>query len=366
MSSVAISVESIEVCHAQKTILQVPHLSVEKGEILALLGPNGAGKSTLLQVLGLLQKPTHGQVFFEGQEVTGSSNLVALRRRLALAFQEPLLFRGSVFDNVGLGLRLRGVAKSEIKQRAELWLAKLKISHLADRSIAKLSLGEAQRVNLARSLVLDPEVFLLDEPFASLDPPTQASMVEEFQNILAETKTTTIFVTHNRTEALMLSDRLAVMIDGRIMQLDTPGNVFSHPANEDVAGFLGVGTMAEGRVLSAADGFSRVAVAQHQIAVAGTFAPEEELLFCLRPEDITLLLPEDRADLRLDDNVINGTITRVTPLETQFKVVVDCSFPITVLVSKQTFIDLSLAKGKQVLLVFKPSTVHVIPRCRTA
>ena len=107
-------------------------------------------------------------------------------------------------------------------------------------------------------------------------------------------------------------------------------------------------------------------MAHHQIAVTGTYAPEEELLFCLRPEDITLLLPEDRADLRSDDNVINGTITRVTLLETQFKVVVDCSFPITVLVSKQTFIDLSLAKGKQVLLVFKPSTVHVIPRCRTA
>ena len=145
-----------------------------KGEILSVIGPNGAGKSTLLQVMGLLRRPSEGQVFFDGQEVTNSSDLVALRRRMALVLQEPLLFRGAVFDNVALGLRLRGVPRSETKKRAELWLAKLNITHLASQSVSKLSAGEAQRVNLARSLVLNPEVFLLDEPFASLDPPMQA------------------------------------------------------------------------------------------------------------------------------------------------------------------------------------------------
>lgn len=366
MKPAAISVESLEVRYAQEIILQIPHLAVEKGEVLALIGPNGAGKSTLLQVLGLLHRPSRGHVFIEGQEVTSSSDLVALRRRLALVFQEPLLFRGTVFDNVALGLRLRGVPKSEIKQRTELWLSKLKISHLAYQSVAKLSVGEAQRVNLARSLVLTPQVFLLDEPFASLDPPTQASMIEEFQNILAETKTTIIFVTQNRTEALMLSDRLAVVIDGRIAQLDSAEKVFSHPANTDVAAFLGVETIAEGRVLWSANGFSRVAMAQHQIMVGGTYAPEEEVLLCLRPEDITLLSADDRPDQNWDANIIGGTIMRVTPLETQFKVVVDCSFPMTVLLSKKAFIDLSPARGKNVLLVFKPRAVHVISKRRTA
>jgi len=362
MEPCAIRVESLQVRYGQRTVLQLPQLSIERGEILVLIGPNGAGKSTLLQVLGMLQKPSQGRVFFEGKEVTASSDLVALRRRLAFVFQEPLLFRGTVLDNVTLGLRLRGASRNEIKRRAELWLGKLKISHLAHQSVDSLSGGEAQRVNLARSLVLDPEVFFLDEPFVSLDPPTQALMVEEFQSILAETKTTVIFVTQNRAEALMLGDRLAVIINGRLTQLDTPKNVFSHPASEEVAAFLGIETIAEGRVLSSSNGLSTVLIGRHQILVAGAHSSEEELLLCVRPEDITLSLPEDGTDVSSDTNVIPGTISRVTPLETQFKVTVDCSLPITVLVSKQAFLDLSLAKGRQVRLAFKPGAVHVLPR----
>jgi tungstate transport system ATP-binding protein len=354
-------VEALEVRYGPRLVLQQPRLSIERGEILVLIGPNGAGKSTLLQVLGMLQKPSQGRLFYEEKEVTGASDLVALRRRIAFVFQEPLLFRGTVLDNVKLGLRLRGGPKREIGRRAELWLAKLKISHLAQQSIGGLSGGEAQRVNLARSLILDPEVFLLDEPFVSLDPPTQAAMLEELQSILAETKTTVIFVTHNRAEALMLGHRLAVMIDGRIAQLDTPKKVFSHPANEQVAAFLGVETIAEGRVLSSANGLSTVAVGGHRIKVAGSRPSNHAILLCLRPEDIKLSLPCDRADIASGDNVIAGRITRVTPLETQFKIFVDCSLPVTVLVSKQAFMDFSLAKGKEVLLTFPPGAVHVLP-----
>ena len=362
MTQAAMRIESLQVTHGARTVLDLAHLEVEREKVLALIGPNGAGKSTLLQVLGFLQRPTQGRVFFEGQEVTASTPMVPLRRRLALVFQEPLLFHGTVSDNVALGLRLRGVSRAEIRRRTEIWLSKLHITHLADRSVVKLSVGEAQRVNLARSLALDPEVFLLDEPFASLDPPTQASMVEEFQNILAETKTTTVLVTHNRTEALMLGDRMGVLMDGRIAQLDRPQNVFAHPANESVAAFLGVETMVRGRVLTAAAGKSKVDMGGHQIVVAGSYSPGEGLLFCLRSDEIVLLGKGAEADSGSFSNVIRGTVSRVTPLENQFKVVVDCSSSITVLVSRQAFIDLSLVKGKQVHLAFKPEAVHVISR----
>ncbi len=362
MTPTAITIESVAMHYGQRTVLRIAHLSIDKGEILAVIGPNGAGKSTLLQILGLLQRPSEGRLSFDGQEVTGSSDLVALRRRMALVFQEPLLFRGAVYENVALGLRLRGVSGNEIRRRVELWLAKLNISHLAGQATSRLSGGEAQRVNLARSLVLNPEVFLLDEPFASLDPPTQASIVEEFQNILAETKTTTVLVTQNRAEALMLGHRLAVVIHGQIRQLDRPEKVFSHPASEEVASFLGVETIIEGRVLSSTDGLSKVAMGDHQVAVAGTYSPGEKPLFCLRSEDVSLLLPHDSTGRAADANMLKGRITRVTPLETQFKVTVDCSFPVTVLVSKQAFIDSPLAKGKEVLLTFKPGAVHVIPK----
>lgn len=364
MSHSAVRIESVVLRRGQRTVLQIPHLAVEKGQILSVIGPNGAGKSTLLQVMGLLRRPSEGRIFFDGREVPNSSDLVALRRRMALVFQEPLLFRGAVSDNVALGLRLRKVRRSEIKQRVELWLAKLNISHLASQSVSKLSVGEAQRVNLARSLVLDPELFLLDEPFASLDPPMQALMTEQLQTILTETKTTTVFVTQNRAEALMLSNRLAVMIEGKIAQLDRPENVFSHPANEVVAAFLGIETIGKGRVLSSADGLSTVAMGDHPVMVAGTYFAGEQFTFCVRPEDITILLPSQSPAHGSEVNVLRGTIERVTPLETQFKVFVDCGFPVTVLVSKQAFIDLSLAKGKQVLVAFKPSAVHVIPKSR--
>ena len=361
MKPVAMSLEDIEVRHADKTILRVPHLSVEKGEVLTLIGPNGAGKSTLLQVLGLLQTPSRGNVYFGGERVTGSSDLVALRRRLALIFQEPLLFRGTVLENVTLGLRLRKIPQKEIRERAELWLAKLNIAHLAKRSVVKLSVGEAQRVNLARSMVLNPEVFLLDEPFASLDPPAHDSMVEELQNILGETKTTVIFATHNRTEAQIFGDRLAVMVDGQIVQIASPGRVFSHPANRDVANFLGFGTIAGGRVLNSTNGTSNVAIADHQITVDGKYSPGEELLLYISPEDITVLLPESSSNLTAETNVIGGTVSTVTPMETQFKIIVDCGFAVTVLLSKRSFVDLSLAKGKKVLLALEPGSVHIIP-----
>ncbi len=360
MMPAAMSLEDVEIRHADKTILRVPRLSVEKGEVLTLVGPNGAGKSTLLQVLGLLQTPSQGHVIIGGERVTGSSDLVALRRRLSLIFQEPLLFRGTVLENVTLGLRLRKIPQNEIRERAELWLAKLNIEHLAKRSVVKLSVGEAQRVNLARSMVLNPEVFLLDEPLASLDPPSHASMVEELQEILRETKTTAVFATHNRAEAQSFGDRLAVMVDGQIVQIAPPEVVFSHPANRDVANLLGLGTVASGRVLYATHGTSNVAIADHQIIVYGTYTTGEELSLFFPPDEVSVLLPDSSGAIRSEVGFIEGTVTNVTPVESQFKIIVDCGFFVTVLLSKRSLVDLSLTKGKQVLLEFKPDAVHVM------
>jgi len=356
----AISVESLQIAHGRSTIIRIPHFAVAEGEVLTVIGPNGAGKSTLLQVLGLLREPSDGRVFFKGEPVTRASDRVALRRRMALVFQEPLLFRGSVYDNVALGLRFRGVPNREIAARTDWWLRKLKLTRLVRQPVTQLSVGEAQRVNLARSLVLDPEVFLLDEPFASLDPPTQAEMVAELQSILSETTTTTVLVTHNRNEALMLGDRLAVMMNGQIVQTGTPQTVFSHPATEQTAEFLSVETLLSGTVSSVGHGFSRVALACGEILIGGTYGVEDELLICLRPEDISILSPHSRVDSASRRNVLSGTITAVTPLETQVKVVVDCGSPVAVLVSKQVFMDLSPVRGMPVLVTFLPEVVHAI------
>ncbi|MCW5852345.1 MAG: ABC transporter ATP-binding protein, partial [Anaerolineae bacterium] len=225
-------VEDLVVRRGTRTVLQVPLLDVKRGESLAVIGPNGAGKSTLLLALALLVPPSQGRVWFEGEPVTRATDLTRLRRRMAVVFQEPLLVDQSVFDNVALGLRLHGLRGAEVEQRVKTWLDRLGIAHLARRSARGLSGGEAQRTSLARAFALQPDLLLLDEPFAALDAPTRAGLVDQVGGIVRDMGLTTVVVTHDRDEALTLGDRLAVLINGRLAQVGPPDEVFSAPADE--------------------------------------------------------------------------------------------------------------------------------------
>ena len=221
-------------------ILDVPALDVRAGEILAVIGPNGAGKSTLLRVMGLLETPEAGTVRVGGETVLPGRAL-ALRRRMASAFQEPLLTDASVLDNVALGLRFRRVAAAEQRARSFRWLERFGIASLAARQARTLSGGEAQRTALARALVLEPDLLLLDEPFSSLDQPTREDLLGELGRILREDARTTVLVTHDRGEALALSDRVAVLMDGCVRQLDETARVFRAPVSDAVARFVRAG-----------------------------------------------------------------------------------------------------------------------------
>jgi tungstate transport system ATP-binding protein len=201
-----------------RTVLRIDHLEIARGEVLAVLGPNGAGKTTLLLVLARLLKPRRGSMSFRSEAGPLESDL-AYRRRLSVLMQEALLLDRSVFDNVAIGLRFRRLPESEVRKQAELWLEKLGIAHLRDRPGLKLSGGEAQRVGLARAFVLSPELLLLDEPFASLDAAARQVLLEELKNLLAETRTTTVFITHDPTEVQQLATRLVLLEDGRLIDL---------------------------------------------------------------------------------------------------------------------------------------------------
>jgi len=198
-----------------REILNVGQFALQEGEILSFVGPNGAGKSTLLQVLALLQQPTNGVVLFRGQTVTKKNDL-GFRRRMAVVFQESLLLNTTVFNNVAQGLLFRGITGSEIRPRVNFWLDRLGVSRLAQRMPGFLSGGEAQRVNIARAMVLNPEVLFLDEPFTSLDYPTRTLLLKDMGNILRESGTTTLFVTHDYTEIPYLTDNAIVMREGMI------------------------------------------------------------------------------------------------------------------------------------------------------
>ncbi len=233
---VLIAVEGLRIKRGRKEALFVDSLKIKRGEVLAVVGPNGAGKSTLLMALAKLLKPDAGQIFFEGKEAENTSD-TAYRRRIAMVMQDPLLFDRSVFENVAAGLQFRGIPKTEIREKVPFWLDRLGVGHLADRRGGELSGGEAQRVSLARALVLGPELLLLDEPFSALDPPTRAALLADLGSLLPETKTTTLLVTHDLQEAGKLGTRIAVIIGNRLRQVGNLAEIAAHPADEDVAQF---------------------------------------------------------------------------------------------------------------------------------
>ena len=271
--------------HATGFTLEVPALDVLAGEVLAVIGPNGSGKSTLLRLLGLLERPQAGQVLVGGRPVDARDALPE-RRRMATVFQEPLLADTSVAANVALGLRFRGVAGAEVERRVSRWLARLGVGALAARAARTLSGGEAQRVALARALVLEPEVLLLDEPFASLDQPSRTALIGDLGAILREDRITTVIVTHHRGEAQALADRVAVLLGGRLCQLDETARVFQAPASEDVARFVGVETIVTGRVLGREAGVTRVEVAGRILEVAAPVDTGVWVRVAIRPEDV--------------------------------------------------------------------------------
>ncbi len=232
-----VDIRDLLVLRGDHPALQLDHLRISLGEVLAIVGPNGAGKSTLLLTLARLLKPKRGEILFNNQPVSAGSD-TAYRRRIALVMQDPLLFDTSVFENVASGLKFRGLPGSEIQQKVPLWLERLGVAHLSKRRAGQLSGGEAQRVSLARALVLEPELLLLDEPFSALDPPTRSRILDDLKQLLAEVHTTTVFVTHDLPEAKLLAGRMAVIIGNRLRQVGRSESVFAHPADNDVAQFL--------------------------------------------------------------------------------------------------------------------------------
>ncbi len=232
-----LEIRDLLVCRETRPVVEVDHLAVDQGNVLAVVGPNGAGKTSLLLAVAHLIKPERGYILFNGEEIPAKKEL-QYRRRIALVLQEPLLVSQTVHQNAALGLHFRGFPKEEIARRVDHWLERLGIAHLRDRRADKLSGGEAQRVSLARAFVLQPELLLLDEPFSALDNPTRRGLLDELRSILAETATTTLMITHNLQEATQVSHHLAVIIGGKLRQTGTPEDLLNSPVSDEVAAFL--------------------------------------------------------------------------------------------------------------------------------
>jgi len=363
-----LELRDVAVRYDGQTVLDVPHLVVSRGETLTLLGENGSGKTTLLRVLGLLMKPRRGQVFFHGQEVDFGStkDLLGLRRRVAGVMQEPLLCRMTVRQNVGLGLRFRGLPGEEINRRVGDWLSTMSILHLGDRPAGKLSGGEARRTSLARAMVLDPEVLFLDEPFAALDAPTRQSLMREFKQVLAQAGMTTVFATHDRGEAVGLEGRIGVLVEGLLAQVGTVEDVFSRPERPDVARFVGIETMIPGRVVGVSGGVTEVDCNGTRLFSDRIRHAGEHVHVAIRPEEIRLhrfsVQPEGDSFDGGAHNVLSGRIVDAAPSETHYRVEVDVGFPLVAVVSRARFRTLEFEEGSPVRASFSPQAAHLILR----
>jgi len=352
----------LRVVYGRQEVLNVPLAEVREGEVLAIIGPNGAGKSTLLRVLGLLEATTEGTVLYRGQLTSRSGRQgLSIRRRFASVFQEPLLCDTTVWANVALGLRLRGRPTAEVDAAVRIWLERLGISHLADRKSQNLSGGEAQRTSLARAFAIEPEVLLLDEPFSALDPPTRAEFLSLLQELLRQAGCTTIFVTHDREEALQLGDRIAVIIDGHISQVGRPVEVFGRPATEEVARFVGVETVLPAVVAAASDGLLRLRVGDAELIALGERAVGTDVLVSIRAEDVILVRePDGTSGTVSARNHLRGLVVAIEPAGPLQRVRIDCGFPLVAAVTRPALDELALVPGAPVAAIVKAPAVHVI------
>ncbi|MCB2130252.1 MAG: ABC transporter ATP-binding protein [Rhodobacteraceae bacterium] len=284
----AISISLDNVARAFGTVKAVDGIDLQicAGEFFTLLGSSGSGKSTLLKILGGFEKPSSGSVKFDGADVTG---VPANRRPCNTVFQDLALFpHMTVAENVGYGLRVRGGNRNDRVKRVNDALSLVDLKGYGERTIAALSGGQRQRVALARALVMEPGILLLDEPLTGLDERLRQQMRDEFGRLHRKTGATFILVTHNQDEALTLSDRLAVMHNGRFEQVGTPDDVLNRPANEFVARFVGLESIVTPEAVRLEDKTCHATISGKHFSFAApgmTAAPRK---LAIRPDRVTL------------------------------------------------------------------------------
>ena len=286
-------------------------LEVADAQFLTLLGPSGCGKTTLLRLVAGFERPDAGSILISGRDVTA---LPAHERPVNTVFQHYALFPHlSVAGNVAFGLEVRGRARSEIEDRVARALELVRLKDLGGRRISEISGGQKQRVALARALVLEPEVLLLDEPMAALDPKLRKDMQLELKNLQERLGITFLFVTHDQDEALVMSDRIAVMSAGRIEQLDAPEALYEKPRTRFVADFLGVGNLLRATVSGRRDGavVLRTAAGLELVAADdGGYRDGTSVWLGLRSEQVSLAERRgNELDGVIDDEIFLGDRT---------------------------------------------------------
>ena len=351
-----IRITGLEVALKTGFELRVGDLHIKEGETFAVIGPNGAGKTTLLNAIAALQEARTGSVLVGGRDALRPADRLELRRSMSYLFSRPYLAAGTVYENILLPLKFRGL--KDTGQAAEM-LKLFRIEHLRDRDSARLSQGERHRASLARAFVTRPRLLLLDEPFSALDARVKGSIIADLTAAVRAAGTTVVLVTQDQEEALALGDRLAVLKGGRILQAGEPQEIFSRPASEEVADFVGVETVIPGEVAAKADNLCSVRAGGKELEVVSSCEPGDKVLVCVRPEAVTVSKEPERDSAR---NHFKGKIVSAGPWRLEYRLVVDCGFSITAAVTRRSAEALGLEPGAEVHVSFKATAAHLIKR----
>ena len=292
-----------------KNVVAVNHVQIEvnKGEMLTLLGPSGCGKTTTLRCIAGLEKPEEGDIVIDGKPMLSKGFIHPSKRGIGMVFQNYAVWpHMKVFNNIVYGLKLQKISKKSIQERAQQVLALVGLNGLEDRYPAQLSGGEQQRVALARALVTNPKVLLLDEPLSNLDAKLREKMRFEIKSLVRRMGITSVYVTHDQAEAMVISDRIAVMESGNVVQIGTAQEIYKKPANRFVADFIGTMNFMSGEVVEAIQDTNAVYVRTEfsekmLCTTSDTTAttPGKKVYASIRPEDVEIFTepPQGRENL---------------------------------------------------------------------
>lgn len=266
------------------------NLEVKEGELVTLLGPSGCGKTTTLRMISGFELPTSGKIFIDGEDI---SLVPPNKRPTTMVFQNYALFPHlTVRENIAYGLKIRKEARHDVRQKTEETMRLVGLEGMGDRAPAQLSGGQQQRVSLARSLVMEPKVLLLDEPLSNLDAKLRVSTRIEIRKLQQRVGITSVYVTHDQEEAMTLSDRVVIMHQGRIQQIGSPKDIYAHPVNRFVAGFIGKANFLESRVVKmVSESKMELDIFGRNIQVPlrkNIFSEGNQVLLVIRPESVEL------------------------------------------------------------------------------
>jgi spermidine/putrescine ABC transporter ATP-binding subunit len=355
-----VTLEGLSKRYGAAAAVQEVSLAVRPGELLTLLGPSGCGKTTTLRCIGGFVRPDAGTVEIGGEVVT---SLPPYRRNIGMVFQSYALFPHlTVFENVAFGLRIRRAPSAEVAARVRRILETVRLQEFAGRLPRQLSGGQQQRVALARALVYEPRVLLLDEPLSNLDAKLRVEMRSEIRALQRQLGLTAIYVTHDQEEALSISDRVAVMREGRIEQLASPSELYHHPRTPFIATFVGTSNLLDGDALHVENGRARVHMGAEVILEAPApraIVAGQAVWVVARPETITLAPVEQGAHRghaigKVGAATFLGAVLRLrVDVEPGMSILVDVSNPGA---------HPAYAEGDRAAVLFDPERVVILPR----